>query len=446
MDKMNTKQMNIMKLTIPIFFEMLLAILVSNIDQLMLSGYSAEAVAAIGNAGQISWVMILFFQVLGTASLILITQYHGAGRDEEAKAIYPLTLIVNVCIGLVLGIVCLFGIDFILTLLKIEDATTFLYAKQYMQIVGTAFIFMAISNCFSSFLKANALVKETMAISIMVNVINVIGNSLALFVFDAGVVGVAYATAFGRLVGMVLVIYVFYNKVGKIYFSALKKSRPFMLLGQLLKIGVPSVGENMSYDIAQLVLMSFINPMGTDVVNAKIYVTMVVQFAYVFTMSISQAMQIVEGHQLGADQKDAAAKSVYYALRWSICTSLILTIIICIFSDWIVGLFPSASAEVLAIAKQLLMVEILLEIGRAINITMVRALQTAGDVRYPVVMSIIFTWCLSVTMGYVLGVAMQWGIVGVWIANAADELFRGIVLIIRFKRGKWRKISLVKQE
>lgn len=219
-----------------------------------------------------------------------------------------------------------------------------------------------------------------------------------------------------------------------------------MLLGQLLKIGVPSVGENMSYDIAQLVLMSFINPMGTDVVNAKIYVTMVVQFAYVFTMSISQAMQIVEGHQLGADRKDAAAKSVYYALRWSICTSLILTIIICIFSDQIVGLFPSASAEVLAIAKQLLMVEILLEIGRAINITMVRALQTAGDVRYPVVMSIIFTWCLSVTMGYALGVAMHWGIVGVWIANAADELFRGIVLIIRFKRGKWRKISLVKQE
>ena len=77
---------------------------------------------------------------------------------------------------------------------------------------------------------------------------------------------------------------------------------------------------------------------------------------------------------------------------------------------------------------------------------MVRALQTAGDVKYPMIMSVIFTWCLSVTLGIVLGVPFGMGIVGIWIATATDELCRGTLLIFRFKRGKWREISLINAE
>lgn len=442
----NVKNLNIVKLTIPIFFEMLLAILVSNIDQLMLSTHSQEAVSAIGNSGQISWIMVLFFQVLGTAALILITQYKGAGKEEQAEAIYPVTLIVNFLIGIIISLISIFGIGFIFTVMNVEEGVTFEYAKSYMQIIGISFLFVAISNCFGAFLKANAHVKETMIISIIVNVLNVIGNAMGLYVFHLGVVGVAYATMISRLIGMILTIIVFHKKVGTIRFAAMKQTNPFNLLKQLLKIGIPSVGENMSYDLAQLVLMSFINEMGLASVNAKVYVSMIVQFAYLFCMALSQSMQIVEGYQIGAGRKDEAAKIVYKCL-WSataVCVSI--TFFLFLGSDYVVGLFPSADAEVLSIAKQLLFVELFLELGRAINIMMVRALQTAGDVKYPMIMSIIFTWCLSVTLGIVLGVPVGMGIVGVWIATATDELCRGTLLIFRFKRGKWREISLINPE
>lgn len=442
----NGKNLNIVILTIPIFFEMLLAILVSNIDQLMLSTHSQEAVSAIGNAGQISWIMVLFFQVLGTAALILITQYKGAGKDEQAEAIYPVTLIMNFIIGVIISLISMFGIGLIFTVMNVEEGLTFEYAKTYMQIIGISFLFVAVSNCFGSFLRANAYVKETMIISIIVNVLNVIGNAIGLYVLQLGVAGVAYSTLISRLIGTVLMIIVFYRKVGAIHFGAIRKSNPVLLLRQLLKIGIPSVGENMSYDLAQLVLMSFINEMGLASVNAKVYVSMIVQFAYLFCMSLSQSMQIVEGYQIGAGNKDAAARIVYRCL-WSataVCVSV--TFLIFLGSDWIVGLFPSADAEVLRIAKQLLFVELFLEIGRSINIMMVRALQTAGDVKYPMIMSVIFTWCLSVTLGIVLGVPLGLGIVGVWVATAADELCRGTLLIFRFKRGKWREIKLIQTE
>lgn len=436
-------ELNIIKLTIPIFFEMLLAILVSNVDQFMLSTHSQEAVSAIGNAGQISWIMILFFQVLGTAALILITQYKGAGHTEDEKKIYPLTLAVNFLIGLIVCFVSIFGIDFILNLMHIEEGRSFEYAGTYMRIAGVSFLFVAISTCFSSFLKANAFVKETMIISLVVNVINVIGNAIGLYVLDIGVAGVAWATTISRFIGMIFVISIFLIKVGKMEFNYLKSPDIFLLMGKLLKIGIPSVGENMSYDIAQLVLMSFINTLGLAAVNAKVYVSLIVQFAFLFCMALSQSMQIIEGYEIGADRKDKAEKIVYKSLWSATIVSVSLTFLIYLFSDQIIGIFPSADAEVLRIAKQLLLVEVFLEIGRAFNIIMVRALQTAGDVQYPVIMSIIFTWCLSVTMGYVLGMFFGLGIVGVWIATATDEILRGVVLIFRFKSGKWKKISLL---
>ena len=89
-------------------------------------------------------------------------------------------------------------------------------------------------------------------------------------------------------------------------------------------------------------------------------------------------------------------------------------------------------------------IEILLEIGRAINITFVRALQTSGDVLFPTILAIIFCWGVAVVGSYILGISFALGIIGIWIAMTIDELCRGVIFTIRFKKGKWKKYNLVK--
>ena len=88
-------------------------------------------------------------------------------------------------------------------------------------------------------------------------------------------------------------------------------------------------------------------------------------------------------------------------------------------------------------------IEIGLEIGRAINITLVRALQTAGDVMFPTLLAIIFCWAVAVVFSYVFGVEFKLGLVGVWIAMTIDELARAVIFIIRLKKGKWKERNLV---
>ncbi len=83
--------------------------------------------------------------------------------------------------------------------------------------------------------------------------------------------------------------------------------------------------------------------------------------------------------------------------------------------------------------------EIFLEIGRAINMNMVMALNAAGDVRAPITVGILFMWGIATLGAWLLGIHLGWGLVGIWIAMAADECTRGLVFIWRWHSGVWRK-------
>ena len=86
-----------------------------------------------------------------------------------------------------------------------------------------------------------------------------------------------------------------------------------------------------------------------------------------------------------------------------------------------------------------------MELGRSINIIMVKTLTTAGDVWFPVVIGIFSMWTISVFGGWLLGHGISWGLTGIWIAMAFDECFRGLLFTIRFHRGKRKQKRLVSE-
>lgn len=454
---LNNQKNSMIRMTASIFFIDLFNILVNNVDQLMISHYSQTAVAAVGNANQISWVLMLLLTVLSNATVILVTQYKGAKSEELVKKTYAVALVSNIILGIVLGLVFIFFGRGIFAIMNVKDPEILNYAYEYIAITGGGTVFMALIMSYSAFFRSNAMMKEALIITIIVNVLNIIGNWLLIYGVgpfpELGVIGVAVSTVAARAIGTILLIIVFRKKIGRIEFKLLKPF-PKEQLKKLLRIGVPSTGENFSYDAAQLVIMGFINAMGLVAVNSKIYVYLVVQAAYLFTSSLSEAMQVTEGYLLGAKRHDEANKRVMRSLALGIVVSAVLTTLIWVFSDQIIGLFLSGTdpniielrAEILSLCKTILMIDIILESGRAINFIMVRALQTAGDIKFPVIMCIIFSWFFSVGCGYILGVALGYGLAGIWIGMMLDECLRGVVLSIRWKRGGWRKIDLVSEK
>jgi Na+-driven multidrug efflux pump len=217
----------------------------------------------------------------------------------------------------------------------------------------------------------------------------------------------------------------------------LMKSLSGKTLKQLLLISLPSGGEAMSYNLSQICIQRFINLFGTIVINTKVYCYILANIAYVYSIAIAQATQVVTGYLMGKADYVSIKKRVFSSAVISICVSVTLTTLMYFNSDLVFRMFTD-NPEILTLGKSILLVEIFLEIGRSVNITMVKCLVATGDVNFPMLVSVCSVWTIAVGGGYVLGILFNMGLVGIWIAMACDEFLRAVVFVIRFKMGKWK--------
>lgn len=98
---------------------------------------------------------------------------------------------------------------------------------------------------------------------------------------------------------------------------------------------------------------------------------------------------------------------------------------------------------VVELASNMMFISIFLEIGRTTNIVIINSMKAAGDVKFPTILAIFSMWGISVLLAYVLGIVMNMGLAGVWIGMACDEIFRGIIVFIRWQRGTWKGKRIV---
>lgn len=446
MEKINENKMSLFKMTWPLFIELFLQMLSGSADQIMLSNYSTTAVGAVGNANQIINLLLLTFTVISLATTILVSLYLGANDNKKVSQIYSLAVLVNVILSVVISILVIATKDFTFTLMNVPQELM-KEAGNYLTIVCMFLPVQAIFLTFSAIFKANAFMKKAMSAAIVVNLLNIVGNYFLINGFGAlpamGASGAAISTSFSRVVGMIFVIIMFRKSIKNATIS-FKHLRPFPieLLKKLLYIGLPAGGENLSYNLSQLAILSFINTMGNDMITLKIYASTLAWFAYVFAMATSQSSQIMVGYLIGAGKFDEANERTLKTFKCSAPVSIGITLIILLLSDYIFTAL-NCPEYVLPIARTLFFIELGLEIGRAYNMIFIRALQAAGDVVFPVVVGIVSMWVISVVIGYVLGVKLNLGLIGLWIAMAADELIRAVIFIIRWKSNKWRKMSAI---
>nr|AHF25109.1 mate efflux family protein [uncultured bacterium Contig1552] len=302
----------------PMFLELLLNILLNNMDTLMLSHYDENSVGAVGNANQVLFLFIIMFNIIATAISVVVAQYLGAKKYDEMNKIYTLSLLVNLVFGIVLSAFLVLGKGFITSFLHVSPQML-PDAQTYLNIVGGGLFLQAGYNVMLQILRCNGYTKIGMYISIAINLINIGGNYCFLYGplkhLNLGVAGVGISTVTARVVALAFAICFFYaKKIGKI---SLKTLAPFpgRLLGKMIKIGLPSAGENFAYSFYQMVLLSFINTMGNDSVNARVYCNSLIAFSMVLASSTAMANQIITGHLVGAGNEEAAYRRVFKTLK-----------------------------------------------------------------------------------------------------------------------------------
>ena len=431
----------------PMFLELFLNTMVNNVDTLMLSHYDEYAVGAVGNANTIMFMMNILFNVIATATSVVVAQYLGAKRFDKMNKIYTLAVLVNLVIGVVLSAAFCAANPLIMRFLHVSDEMR-PYSMIYIYIVGGGGFLMAVFNVMLQILRCNGYPKIGMYVTLAINVINIGGNYLflsgPLAPLNMGVAGVAISTVAARTFAVIAVfVFFFAKKIGKISPRYLKPF-PTRLLGKMIKIGLPTAGENLTYNLYQTTLLSFINAMGNDAVNARAYCNTLIAFAMIFSNASAMSTQIITGHLVGAGKEDAAYKRVFKTLKTSMPITIALASINALLCRYTLQIFTD-NENIIMLGQMIMIVDIFVEIGRCLNMTFVCSLKAAGAYIFPLLMGLMCNWGLGLTTGYLVGVLAGMGVAGIFVGTATDECIRGLIVMYYWYKKKWYGKSVVEK-
>ena len=255
------KKLNLFSLAWPIFIETALFMLLGFIDVFVLSKYDDLAASAVNTANQVVSIVTIVFTVISGASAVLISQNLGAKSNKHASRIAALSITFSVLCGLVVSILLLFFNRPILVFIGAEGKILE-FASQYLLIVGGFLFLQAYLNALSVIIRNHGMTQVSMYVTVVMNIMNTVLDIffvLGLCGFPKlGVLGVAIATTFSRIVGAVILTVVVFKKVEKP--SMFKLLRPFPKgdIKNMLKIGIPSALESFLYNLSQLVVTGIV--------------------------------------------------------------------------------------------------------------------------------------------------------------------------------------------
>mgnify|MGYP000377697707 CR=1 FL=1 len=434
-------------LTGPIFIETLLIMTLGAVDTVMLSRHSDASVAAVGVVNQIVMLCFLVFEVINLGTSVLVSQYIGARLNDRVEKVVGVSLLVNLVIGLAISAMLYFGATAILRLMGLNDLLLG-EGRGYMRIVGAFAFFQALSLTASAALRASNRAIYPMVVVGIVNILNIAGNYILIFGrFGApalGAEGAAISTATSRAIAMVILNIILFHTVIKRFPWEIFRRFPTREFSNLLKIGLPSAGEQFSYSSAQIVMTFFINMLGVEVLAARTYVVNITMFGYLFCIAVSQGGAITIGHLVGKGKIHGAFILGKYVMRLALVITVTLSIAIASCGHSLMSLLTD-NPEIISIGAALLWFDVLVEIGRPVNIFATNALRATGDVNYPFYVGLIVMWSLQVAGGYLCGIYFGLGIYALWLMIASDEITRGIIFTRRWWSMKWAGKSFVTQ-
>ena len=438
------QRMGIVALTWPIFIETLLQSLLGISDIFMLSHYSDNAVAAVGLTTQLMFFMMVMSMMVSTGASILISQNNGAGRTQQATDIGVASVALSLGLAVVMGAAMFFGAHGIIGLFALEPKVAG-YGYDYLLICGSLSIGLVMHIAFAAILRSYGFTRSAMLVTLSTGLMNVLGNYIALYspfgLPVYGVTGVAISTVTSQMIGALIMLAVIRSKRIPPPMQRLN-SLPRSTYWSVMRIGLLNAGEMLSYNVAQMTIIYFISQMGTLSLTAYTYGLNISRFIYCFSVALGQAAQIQTGYYVGKQWFDEITVRVqkYCLVGFIASLAIVLTFYWQRFT--IVG-WLSENPEVIELTALLLLGSIALETGRVFNLVIISALKGAGDVAFPVRVGLFSMWGIGVLLAWFFGLHLGYGVLAAWLAVAADEWVRGLIMVHRWRSGRWQRFTRI---
>ncbi len=433
-------------LILPLILEQALAITVGMADTMMISSVGEAAVSGVSLVDMLNMLIFSVLSALATGGCVVISQSLGAGKKEEALKGMKQLLFTVLVFSILIAMAAIVLREEILRLFfgRIE-ADVMQAALIYLVISAFSFPFLGVYNACAAMFRAMGKSNVTFIVSVIGNVINVVGNGICIFGLHMGVAGVAIPTLISRIVMGLILFMLLHNKKRELYFTREHFRINKEIIQKILYIGIPGGIESGIFQLGRVIVVSIISGFGTVQIAANGVANSLDSMGCIIGQAMNLAMVTVIGHCVGAGDEKQIRFFTGKLMRITYVATFAVNSMILLFLNPILSVY-GLSAETTALAYTLVMIHN----GMAIllwpvSFVLPNMLRACNDVRYPMVMSIFSMCAFRIGFSYVLGVCLGMGALGVWYAMVLDWIFRSVSFIVRYLHGTWRKTAGVKE-
>ena len=300
--------------------------------------------------------------------------------------------------------------------------------------------------------------KTPMKISIFMNIINVILSYVLIYglniqnlhfnilVPGMGIQGAALGIAIARTTGAVIIIFVLLRGSGVIKLTKLFNFKfDKELLNPIFGVGVPASVESVLFNVGKLLTQVYIVSMGTVSIASNAVGGSIASMLNIPGSALSIAATAIVGQHMGRGKTDEAESSLKYLVVLSSACLAILGLISVPTSKMLASLY-TGELDIIALSSTLIKVNAVFIPFWSLSFILPAGFRGAGDAKYTMITAIIGMWVFRITFGYILGIPLKLGLIGVWLGMYTDWIVRGALYYLRLRSGKWKEHIVIKRQ
>lgn len=435
----------IISIIIPILVDQAFVVCLNLVNTAMISSSGVAAVSAVNMVDSLNIFLVNVFIAVSTGGTVVVAQYKGSGNDKmvskAAAGSVASVFLLAFCIS---AIVLVFHTPTLSLLFGGAEPAVFSNAKIYLIGCSLSYCGVATEEAVCGALRGVGETKSSLILSLIMNLSYVFLNFLFINGLHMGVLGMVIALNIARYLGAFCAIAYLMIRNTQLHFN-IRDTLQFnpSMLKKILFIGLPFAAEQMFFNGGKILTQTFIVRLGTYAMAVNAICASITGLFQIPANALCLTVITVVGQCMGRRNIQDARKFIKSFLWLSSFSFVVMAFFIFPFFQPLVSLFhPPAE-----IVHTIFLIIVINEIAQfplwSISFVTPSALRAAGDSKFTSIVSMLSMWLFRVVLGYILGIVMKFGIMGVWFAMDCEWGVRGAVFLMRFKGKKWYQHNLI---
>ena len=433
------------KMLIPLVIEQVLVMLVGMVDTVMVAWAGEAAVSGVSLVDMVNYLVITVMAALTTGGSVILSQYLGSKQPEKASFSAGQLMTTSALLSAGIMAVCLLFRHGILRLFfGAVEADVMEAAILYFVVTACSFPFLGVYNSAAAQFRAMGKTDMTMYVSLLMNVLNIVGDFIGVYIMHAGVLGVAVPTLISRAVAAVVMTALAFGRGNEV---CLAWKNIFAWdsgeVSRILRIAVPGGLENGLFALGKVLVTSIVARFGTVQIAANGVANSVDQIAIIVVSAVNLAVITVVGQCEGAGDHEQSQYYTKKLMKISYVSTAVLGGLVCLSLPVLLKFYQLGEETLHLAAVLIIMHNVLAFLLHPTSFNLANSLRSAGDVKFTMYVGIGSMVVFRLGSAFLFGIVLNWGVLGVWCAMGMDWLARSVAFAVRYRSKKWMEYQVI---